>query len=508
LDACVAFLAAFRTAMQEKLLEAIRPFDRGALVTACLNTMQAAEGDLRNWDNTARALRSIHGIAGDHKISLEAASNANGLLRAGAIIAEIAASEARPGGGRAVGPMDLEELQALALMVFLAGDMVPALYSGRMKPVLRLSPGGDVQYDHQFHDETVRDSAEQRQARVRATASADYLERFARLREPREVSAAFSAAVEAEYGVPHAVLREFATAAVSLAADLEAGVFTLRRSELLDRLRRVPGLGRMDFAPMVDRLSLPNRARWVDFPTGSHRGDADLSRFDRRYSLIARPIVALDACADPQLVVAPAIVERALVHNAQGAMTGTLQNDFWASSVMRAFSSQAGAEAGFAFNDEIAALIASFGLRTWPSAKPSWCLNTKKTPEVDQLGDIDVLAVSADSSTVWVVEAKDLKLCRTLGETCRRLADYRGVEDQKGRPDALLKHLRRVDFLRANAARLVGRLGLSAPPEVRGLIVVRAPQPMSQLRREFREDAKVVTLDELSAQDWNPKATT
>jgi hypothetical protein len=116
--------------------------------------------------------------------------------------------------------------------------------------------------------------------------------------------------------------------------------------------------------------------------------------------------------------------------------------------------------------------------------------------------------VSADSSTVWVVEAKDLKLCRTLGETCRRLADYRGVEDQKGRPDALLKHLRRVDFLRANAARLVGRLGLSAPPEVRGLIVVRAPQPMSQLRREFREDAKVVTLDELSAQDWNPKATT
>jgi len=502
LEACVEFLTAFSAHVQNKLITAIRVFDRRRLVTACLGAMQAAEADNRNWENTARALRSIHGVANDHRISMEATSNANGLLRSSAIIAEIAGSEAPAEGGRDVGEMDLEELQALALMVFLAGDALPALYSDRMRPILRISPGGDVLYDHEFHDATLKDSASQRQSRARASASDEYVDRFGAEREVREAEAAFATAIEAEYGVSHNIMREFASAAVSIAEDVGAGAFAIRRSELLGRLAAIPPIGELDFAPMVDRLTMPSRAAWADFPPGSHGADADLSRFDRRYSLIARPIVALDASADPELVVAPAIVERALVHNAHGATTGALQNDFWSSPGMRSFSSQAGAEAGLAFNQEVADGIAALGLRTWPSAKPSWCLNTKKTPEVVQLGDIDVLAVSPDSRTVWVVEAKDLKLCRTLGETCRRLSDYRGVTDQRGRPDALLKHLRRVDFLRANAAALTGPLGLPGTPTVRGLIVVRAPQPMSQLRSEFREDAKVVILTELANNEW------
>lgn len=86
-----------------------------------------------------------------------------------------------------------------------------------------------------------------------------------------------------------------------------------------------------------------------------------------------------------------------------------------------------------------------------------------------------MLAVSRDDDIVWVIEAKDLKLCRTLGETARRLANYQGRSDEKGRPDALLKHLRRVAFLRENAHDLSIRLGCSKTPRVCGLVVVKAP---------------------------------
>jgi hypothetical protein len=56
----------------------------------------------------------------------------------------------------------------------------------------------------------------------------------------------------------------------------------------------------------------------------------------------------------------------------------------------------------------VADALRALKLRAWPSAKPSWCLNERATDELKVLGDIDVLAVSADGQHVWVVEAKDL----------------------------------------------------------------------------------------------------
>jgi hypothetical protein len=143
------------------------------------------------------------------------------------------------------------------------------------------------------------------------------------------------------------------------------------------------------------------------------------------------------------------------------------------------------------------------GIRAWPSVKPSWCLNEKNTPELKELGDIDVLAVSPDQCAVWVIEAKDLKLCRTLGESARRLSSYRGQRDEKGRPDALLRHLRRVEYLRTKAAHLVRRLKLSTTPHVHGVLVVNAPQPMQQLHFEYSADSTVTMLDELNGVPWS-----
>src|SRR5208282_414706 len=54
--------------------------------------------------------------------------------------------------------------------------------------------------------------------------------------------------------------------------------------------------------------------------------------------------------SDPELLFAPALIEQAMIHNMAGALTGTLQNDFWQSDTMRRFASSAGSRAGIAFN--------------------------------------------------------------------------------------------------------------------------------------------------------------
>jgi hypothetical protein len=254
---------------------------------------------------------------------------------------------------------------------------------------------------------------------------------------------------------------------------------------------------------LVDRLTLPIRKSLDEIPNGYTKSDFDFSRFDRRMSPIGRPIIAMDSADDPLLAVAPVMVERALYHNLNGAFRGLLQNEFWQTPHMQKFASKRGSLEGLEFNIEVADELKRLGLEAYPSAAPSWCLNIKRTEDVARLGDIDVLAVSSDRRRVWVLEAKDLKLCRTQGEAARRLSAYRGVLKPNGKPDELLKHLQRVSFVRANADRLVQRLKLPGTPKIHGAVVVNSPQPMHQLQGAYVNDSTVVQLTEVPNIPWS-----
>ena len=140
----------------------------------------------------------------------------------------------------------------------------------------------------------------------------------------------------------------------------------------------------------------------------------------------------------------------------------------------------------------------ALNLEAQAEVKPSACLNIKATPEVEKLGDIDSLALDRVANTVWIVEAKDLQVCRSLGGTARRLSDYQGLTDDRDRPDKLRRHLNRVSFIRENAHLLCKRLGLSSTPTVKGLVVVRAPQPFSDMAVKVGEDAQAAMFDELA----------
>jgi len=82
------------------------------------------------------------------------------------------------------------------------------------------------------------------------------------------------------------------------------------------------------------------------------------------------------------------------------------------------------------------------------------------------------------------------------------LSGYRGRVTNKGRPDHLLRHIRRVEYVRSRSSALCGRLQLSAPPSmVCGVVIVRAPQPMEQFQIE-NNDGRVIMLADISAIPW------
>ena len=313
---------------------------------------------------------------------------------------------------------------------------------------------------------------------------------------------ALTAAIEAEFGVNDDLYFGFANALSIIAETVRTGVFSMRRSELRMAVNGQDEQLR-DLAPLIDRYTLPCRKGWAATPAGVSARDYDLAKFDRRFSLIGRPIIAINDDNDPLLMLAPGVVERSLFHNLGGALTGGLQNEFWSSREMQKFASRRGDETGLAFNDELARELVALGLEAHASAKITWCLNHKGTDEVKRLGDVDVLVISRDRTRVWVIEAKDLKMCRTLGETARRLSEYQGITKANGKPDSLMKHLNRVDYVRKHAADLKNRFKLPRVPHVSGMVVVGSPQPMEMIAIKGGKDAVTVRKESLSQVLWD-----
>tara|TARA_Y100000815_G_scaffold274121_1_gene307271 strand:- start:20667 stop:24446 length:3780 start_codon:yes stop_codon:yes gene_type:complete len=505
-EECFAFLQAMHSSLLDTLCAAIRCYNRESLVLAALDRYQSALSEERSWAMTARALQAIHGVEEDRTASFERRGEINAVIRGSSILVEIAASHASAEGGFAVGDFDMDDFLAAALQVFSIGDLIPALRGGQLKPELAVSPTGHLLYDHDFHETALSSTVRVLHSRDRVENSNAYAKFFSKEETETpspEEQKPFREALQAEYGVPASMFFDLSYYLVDLALEQKGATFTILRSQLISWLDTREIEGKPDFASLIDRLTLPSRPDWKVLPEGTSERDFDLSRFDRRYSLIGRPIVALNADNDPLLAIAPAIVERAARHNIGGALAGGLQGEFWISKEMRSYVGGAGERAGLEFNERVAKAIRKLGLKADHSVKPSSCMNLQATDTLKRLGDIDVLAFTPDGLHAWVIEVKDIKLCRTLSETAKRLSEYRGLRLANGKPDNLLRHLNRVDFVRAHAADLAQRNKLPQTPSVHGLVVVDVPQPMTFVTASDALDARFVTVDSLSEFDWS-----
>jgi hypothetical protein len=241
----------------------------------------------------------------------------------------------------------------------------------------------------------------------------------------------------------------FAYALIQIAERRGEGAFALKRSELSRLLGENKNYSSGNPINLLRRLTLVRRASWRDRSSGLTEADIDLSRFDRPYSIINRALVAMDDDEDPIVLVAPLLISDSTMYALGGLMEGSLSNQFWVSAEARRYAGAAGKAAGDAFEGTVAATIKALRLEAWPRCKLSWALK-EKVP--DELGDIDVLALSLDHRRVWVIEARNLRLCRSEAEVAARLSEYRGrmIRDSKGRekPDRMLRHIRRVEYMR------------------------------------------------------------
>jgi hypothetical protein len=417
-------------------------------------------------------------------------SRRDGAFRSYRIIAEMAVCECPLSGGRAPGLSDIDAIAAE--IVFLVAN---AEYSDAVK--YGLVPSGLT---------ILRDGAMAPETGGSLVAMGSYLQ--ASLQEVYdddvdsygdlyseqcdadpallEQDSPFFRAYAAELGIGLVDAVTVSLALQELSVTQRTYVIQMRRSALLSALR---GLGNEVDSALLDRFlnafGLLHRPAWDEPPEPFRRDDIWPWLFERRLSLMMRPILITSKDDDPQLVYGVRQVGMAMQY-----VSHLFENGVWPLERLRSVEARAWVASecnrrGKAFEKEVAGVIAAGGWRTFCS------LSMKRLGAPKKLGDLDVLAVSPDGDEWLVIECKWFGAARTAREVANWMQSYHGTGGDK-----LERHIRRHEWISDNKEDVAKRLGLVAATQVKGRIATTRPIPLS-FTQNLPEQATVLTLREL-----------
>ena len=250
----------------------------------------------------------------------------------------------------------------------------------------------------------------------------------------------FEAAFIAEFGLSMEQYGAFVLGVTFEALKQRGAHLRLRRNEVLRRLRES---GSGDPERVFEVFALKPRARWDERnPANAKERDWYPWRYNRRLSILRRPLVQLSTEDDPVVLLMPSILAGTLDY-LQQASFGRLPEELFDSSEMISCIGRAADRNGHDFNRKVAGRLDELEWKT----KQEVSL-TQLRGEAE-LGDIDVLAWRSDRGLVYSIECKSLRFDRTCGEIGERLAEYTtGVVDGERTP--LQKHLDRISYLESN----------------------------------------------------------
>ena len=297
----------------------------------------------------------------------------------------------------------------------------------------------------------------------------------------------FPSAFLAEFGLSPEQYETFVHRLTVESLGANGAHLRLRRSEVVQRLRNA---GVMNPERVFEAFALVPRTRWnEDDPDNATARDWWPWRFNRRLSIMRRPLVQLSTEADPFVTVVPSILAGTLRYLHQAAF-GDLPTTLFDSPEMISCIGRAVNRNGHGFARRVAERFSELRWKTKEEVKLTRLGGAKA------LGDVDVLAWQPATGLVYAVECKSLRWDRTCGEIGERLKEYSaGTVDGKRTP--LQKHLDRISYLRANPQRLADLVGIPVDLlQLRSALVTEQLVPM-QFSGRARETLDLVTDFEL-----------
>jgi hypothetical protein len=417
--------------------------DRPTLVRLALENNEALLKDREHWNNTTRALLATLEDKDDvrlvcHKRDVE---RIRGSL-ASRVLVEMAVCGTNQ-IGRPASYSDYDSLVAKIIALIEFAYWRDALRYNLAPEKLAIRQNGFIEIDKARVDETVsRYNLESFNASFNK-AKSDYYSLYEKKKAHHSLSevypAEFTSAFFAEYGLTLDKYVEVIAELFDIGIESKQAVVTMNEQHVKNRLKDRRELSEMDCLQFFKNFALQEREKWDEVSPPFSKRDFYPWRYQRRLSLMMRPVVWLENTQPGILIYGLQNLAQSMDYVLANIELGWLQQANAESEEMKAFIGSMSDAKGKDFEFETAAVLKRSGWEVRTRTK----LSAIGGPE--NLGDIDVLAWKSGREDILAIECKRLKTARTVGEVGEQLKEFRGdVTDKLGR------HLRRIEWLRSN----------------------------------------------------------
>ena len=465
-----------------------------SLVEMLIGNTEAILWDRQHWQRTARAIAGFHGSS--ENITLVSARRESDRARAAhasRVLVEMAICASRSKGGRPSSLSKMDRLvAAVGLLVELASDS-DAIRGGFAKAEVRVFLNGAIACDEDFLRSVVTQYGIETHSNDFREAIGRYDDLFKTPDRGGESSdadeapdASFREAFLAEFGITTDRFISGLAELFDLAHQEKALCVSTTREVIKTRLADNRRFSPAEAEAFAQMMSLVPRPHWDETPSGYTPRDWYPWRFRRRLSVVARPLVCVGDTSTDRCVYGVHQLGASVSYLFGAMREAWLPEEYFVSDAMQRFRGARANAIGHKFTREVGADLQSAGYEVRIELEMSWLGASA------EFGDLDVVAWRYPDPHVWLIECKKLLPARTVGEIVERLRQFRGESD-----DLLAKHLRRVEWVQANAAGVSSRLGLSQAHVFIPILSTNIPVPMQFVSELPLPSKQITTRDRL-----------
>jgi len=344
---------------------------------------------------------------------------------------------------------------AIAASIFRTGQLSDSLRYGLSEHSITLLKSRriqihDTEYDaamaafhNAFFDRVVKSGLSEREQRSKRLGNQDAIDH-----ELLDLNTA----TKAEFGFPISQICRFLTCIASSSFTTSAGVGHCTTSELRSHLQTELSLDQDDIGRLLSIFTLVERPDYLRPPDPYKPADVYPWIFNRKLSYLRRPLIV----HGDYMTWGTRAIHQAGNYLFDICLRGRLKEP--TSEEMCSYQGAAVNRLGNAFNDEISDLLRSTGeYLIRPRVKK---LNGKRLSREngEDIGDIDVLAVSVPARVIFPIEAKCFSLAKTPAEVGRERDELFG--DMTTSLGKIGRHLERVAWLHSNIRDVLHEFGL------------------------------------------------
>jgi hypothetical protein len=494
---CLKCLQKVVDKLWERIEKGLGQFNRQRVVTSCFTALAELEKDAEHWSMTARALLALQDqqeilrFAEERRSDRDAASLTNRLL------VETAMYACPATGGRPLPNAERLELLAHLENLISAANHRDAISEGFMQAEIHVFPNGELDFDKRFYATVMSPYVRAMFAKGFRSSAKGYEQWFSNYQQPKNPDSEetlnrmeqpfreeFGLTLDQFVAIPHQLGR-FALKNQKLMVEFDESGF---RSFLMNECN----LDAKSAEFYLARFSLPPRRAWDKDLDGYQAKDVWPWRFRRQLSLLMRPLVLLSIKPEKRWLVYPPLVHKSAAYIVGNIGEAAFPTEHFRTDAMRAFCGDQANRQGNQFTHEVADRTEQLGF----VARREVAMSALGVPaSAGDFGDVDVLAWKRDSTDVFVIECKCLRTAISVRDVVDRLDEYRGERD-----DSLGRHLRRLNWLKANPTAVSVLTGIPATAiRFKGLLVTDDLVPMQFFSGSAISPQDVVPLNQFAS---------